>query len=73
MADALVLFIIVGLVFAAYGLVVMLVATIAQNKGRQPINWVLMCLVLSPLGALLLVLLVPPLDGPPGGGWGTPA
>ncbi len=46
-------------------LTALLVATIARNKGREPANWVFICLLISPLLALLIVALMPPIKQAP--------
>jgi hypothetical protein len=42
-----------------------LVGTIARNKGRNPGNWVVIAILITPMVALLVVWLMPPLGRPP--------
>jgi hypothetical protein len=66
--------IVVGLLLATiYVLAFLLVAQTARNKGRDPVFWILLALIISPLGALILNWLLPPSNGggPPFRGAGT--
>ena len=48
---------------AMFILFILLLTQVAQNKGRSPVNWLLIALIISPLLALILVAILPPADG----------
>ena len=69
MPEAVGVLLVVAVLVIIYGLLMLLVAQLAQNKGRDPVLWILLALIISPFGAMLLNALLPPSDGPGGPPW----
>ena len=51
------------LVIVVYVVLALIPAAIAPSRGRTPINWFLVAILLSPLLALALVILLPSKKG----------